>query len=548
MVDIQIPLFGAFTFQKKIDDEKKEFVALPEPKDPDGALEINSPQGMYGSAYAVQGNFLDYQTPEDEVKLITKYRELSLQPEIVKAVDDIVNEAFTYDDIAYPVKLEIRNEKINKNLKKKMGEEFQEILRLLDFNDTAYEVFKRWYVDGRLYYEKIVEKGKESEGLKQLRYIDPRKIKKIRRKKNDKDKKVAATAYGNGIDMNNQYEEFYLYNPSGIQASNPTGVRVAVEHITYVHSGLFSKDNKTVLSHLHQAIRYFNALRNIEDALVIYRLTRAPERRIFNIETGQLPPMKAQSYLKEMMDKFRKKLSYDPTTGAVAEQNRFLAMQEDFWFLKQDGKGSSVETLAGGQNLSNIEDAEYFKKKLYESLNVPITRMDSTSVFMSGRSSEITRDEIKFSKFINRLRKRFNTLFVDLLKTQLLLKGIIKETDWAAIEGDIVFDYVQDNNFAELRDEEIYANRFNTLATLDNAVGVYISKDWVAKNILRFTDEDWEAQKAQMKKEDDAGEPMPNDEDPNDGGQQSAPPADPNQEDGGPDQNPAAPDGPLPAR
>lgn len=476
---------------KKNSKKNENQNTLPEPRENDGALDISSDYG--GGAYGWGNNVLDYKVPEDEVKLITKYRELARQSEVKRAVDDIINEAFAYDEDTYPVKLNIKDEKMSEATKKKIYEEFDYLLGLMKFDSDAYETFRRWYIDGRLYYQKIIDPNNPSKGIKQLLYIDPRKIKKIRRRKNQK----LANAQQN-VEIGVEFEEYYVYNPKGVNQTNPVGLKITTDSIAYVHSGLFTEDNKTILSHIHEAIRFYNALRNLEDAIVIYRMTRAPERRIFNVEVGNLPPAVATKYLADLMNKFRKKLSYDPTTGEVLEQKRFMSMQEDFWFAKQDGKGTTVDTLSGGQNLGELTDVEYFKKKLYEALNVPVTRMDASQGFNLGRSSEITRDELKFSNFVSRLRKRFSFIFDDMLRTQLILKKIVTPEEWNALSKNLYYDFIENNKFTELKDAEIYTNRFNTLGLIMPYVGVFVSKNWVKVNILQMTDEEIKEMQKEM--------------------------------------------------
>ncbi len=492
-----VELFG-WEFKKSQAAKKNENeTALPEPKSNDGSLDISNDYG-FGGAYGFGNNLLDYEAPQDEIKLVTKYRDLSGQSEIMRAIDDIINEAFSYDEDTYPVKLNITDEALSEATKKKIYDEFEYILGLLNFDSDAYEVFRRWYVDGRIYYQKIIDPNQPSKGIKQLRYIDPRKIRKIRKRKGKPQNQQTQVQ---GVEVGVEYEEYYVYNPKGINQANPTGLKISLDAITFVHSGLFTKDNKTILSYIHQAIRFYNSLRNLEDAVVIYRLTRAPERRVFNVEAGQLPPNTAKEYLQNLMNKFRKKLSFDPITGEVLEQKRFLSMQEDFWFLKRDGKGTTVDILSGGQTLGELTDVEYFKKKLYESLNVPISRMDASQGFSIGRPSEITRDELKFSKFVSRLRKRFSHLFDDMLRTQLILKKIVTPEDWNRISKTLHYDFIEDNKFTELKDTEIYANRFNTLAIVAPQLGVFVSKKWAKVNVLRMTDEEIDEMQKEMDEE-----------------------------------------------
>lgn len=473
------------------EDQKQGTFQLPESPRPDGAIEIDA------SNFLQFGTTFDYQIPEDETQLITKYREIAEQAEFARVVDEIANEFFAYDDDGMPVQLDLDKTKFSESIKKKITDEFDSILKMLNFQNDAYEVFIRWYIDGRLYYHKVIDENNKKKGILQLKYIDPRKIKKVRKIINDKGKPVFVR---NDVELNKRYEEFFIYNPKGINGSNIQGVPISKDSITYIHSGKFSKDNKTVVSNIHKSIRWFNTLRNIEDAIVIYRISRASEKRVFNIELGDLPQAQAEAHMKKVIDKFRKRISYNPQTGEVIEQKRYMTMLEDFWFAKRNGQGTTVDFLQGGQNLGDLEDVEYFKKRFYESLSVPITRLDPTTMFSIGRSSEITREELKFKKFISRLRKRFSFMFEDILRTQLLLKNIISEADWNANYHDIKYDFLEDNFFSELKETEIWQNRF--AAARDTGIeGALTSKLWVKKNILKFTDEEIEEDMEQMQEE-----------------------------------------------
>jgi hypothetical protein len=480
----------------KDEDEAKAKGAfqLPEPPKNDGSIEVDS------SNFLQFGTSFDYAVPEDEVQLITKYREMAEQMEFDRAINHVVNEFFAYDTDTMPVSINLENTKLSDNIKKKITTEFDNILKMLNFGTDAYEIFSRWYVDGRLYYQKVIDEQNKSKGILALKYIDPRKIRKVRKKIDDKSNKTTQNNVKNNIRLDVQYKEFYVYNPTGINNTNVQGLQIEKDSITYVHSGKFTRENKTVISHLHKAIRWFNVLRNIEDSVVIYRLSRASEKRVFNIELGDLPQSQAEAHMKKVIDKFRKRLSYNPQTGEVIEQKRFMTMLEDFWFAKRDGKGTSVEFLQGGQNLGEMEDVDYFKKRFYESLNVPITRLDPTIGFTLGRASEITREELAFYKFISRLRKRFSYLFEDILKTQLILKNILKEQEWNDVYQDIHFDYLEDTYFSELKETEIWQNRFN--AARDTGVeGKLVSRLFVQKKLLRLTDEEIADENKQLEKE-----------------------------------------------
>jgi hypothetical protein len=483
-------------------EEKPSALALPEPKLSDGALEMLP----FGQSYN-WGTSFDFDPPQDEIKLVTKYREVSLQPEFQKAIDDVINEAFDYGEKNTPVVLNLDNlpDEVSKSTKEKILEEYETVLRLLNFKQDAYQIFRRWYIDGRLYYQKIIDVANPSKGLTELRYVDPRRIRKIRQRKKSKNNQSDQSIQTVGVEVGVDYDEFYLYNPMGISPVNPQGIPITLDSISYIHSGLFSVDNKTVLSHLHQAIRWFNCLRQLEDSVVIYRLVRAPERRVFNVEVGDLPPRIAEQHVDQAIKKFRKKLSFDPSTGEVAEQKRFMTMQEDFWFPKRNGEGTEVTQLPGGQSLGQMDDVDYFKRKLYEALGVPISRLDPTSTWNAGRSSEITRDELKFTKFVNRLQLRFNGLFDDLLRAQLLLKKIIKEPEWKIIQPNLHYDYQQDNFFSELKWSEIFQNRFNMLENGSQFVGKFFTIRWIQENVLRMSEEEIDEMNREMDEERSSG-------------------------------------------
>lgn len=487
--------FFGFKISRQDDEERKEQIqTFSDPVINDGAAEIAS-GGFYNHGIA-----FDNAPTENEVQLITRYRELSLQPEIIKAIDDIINEVFSYDEDAIPVEINLDNIKgLSDKLKDQIREEFDQILRMLSFRSGAYDIFRNWYVDGRLYYHKVIDLKNPAKGIQEIRYIDPRKIRKVREKirKNAKGTPKSIT----GIDINPKYAEYYIFNPNGINAQNNVGLKIAPDAITYINSGIRDKSNKLILSHLHQAIKPYNMLKMVEDSLVIYRLARAPERRVFNIEVGQLPRHKAEEYLKDIMTKNRRKMIYDVNTGEIKDDKRYMTMLEDFWFPKRDGKGTTVDTLPGGQGLSQLDDIDYLKRKLYEALYVPVSRLDSTTQFNIGRSSEITRDELKFSKFVHRLRKRFSTLFDDILKTQLVLKNIVTPEEWDQLVEDINYDFLEDNFFAELKMSEIWNQRFGNLNLVDQFVGQFVSRDWVRDQILHLTEEEWEEMQKQMDKE-----------------------------------------------
>ena len=468
---------------------------------------------MDGSQPIVGGGYYGYSVDFDgsirnDYELITRYREMVMNPECDSAVDDIVNETIcgNFDDV--PVELELSNLKVSDKIKKLMREEFDEILRLLDFENRSYEIFRRWYVDGRLFYHKVVDPKKPKEGLVELRYIDPRKIRKVIEFENKRPEAMR------GVDLNTQLTqksaEYFLYNPKGLKNSTNQGMKITSDSITYCHSGIQDLNKNMTLSHLHKAIKAVNQLRMIEDSLVIYRLSRAPERRIFYIDVGNLPKNKAEQYLREVMSRYRNKMVYDANTGEIKDDKKFMSMLEDFWLPRREGgRGTEISTLPGGQNLGELTDIEYFQKKLYRALNVPESRIGADSGFNLGRSSEILRDELMFSKFVGRLRKRFSGLFLDLLKTQLVLKNIVTPEDWSKMSEHIQFDYVYDNHFAELKDHELMTERLNIMVAIEPYIGTYYSRDYVKRKVLRQTDEEIEEMAQEMEEENAQGVGLP---------------------------------------
>ena len=490
-------LFG-FSFGKKssdFEDKPKTVVAtFAPPVSMDGAGIATG--GSYGYAFDMDGANV-----QSETVLITKYRQLAMIPEVDGAIDDIVNEAITMDNKSTsPVEIVTDDIEGNDRLKKIIHEEFDNILELLDFNNQCYDIFRRWYIDGRLYYHKMVDTNALKKGIVELRYVDPRKIKKYveiidEKPNNSKNQEV----------VYKRSKEYYVYNESGNTRSATTGIKIAPEAITYCHSGLLDESNKIVLSHLHKAIKPANQMKLMEDSLLIYRLARAPERRLFYIDVGNLPKAKAEQYINEMMTKHKSKMVYDASTGEIKDSAKTMTMLEDYWFPRREGsRGTEISTLPGGGNLGEITDVELFKEKLYRSLNVPITRMKSESVFSLGKTSEISRDELKFSKFIHRLRLRFTHLFDDLLFTQLILKGIIRKEEWQEIKNSIGYNFIVDNHFAELKNAEILKGRAEIASILDPFVGKYYSTEWIRKNVLYQTDEDIKQMEQDIKKEQEA--------------------------------------------
>ena len=461
------------------------------PSTDDGTLDVVSGGGHYAYVLDMDGR------DRNEIDLIRRYRDIAQQPECDSAIEDISNESIVSDERDKSVSLSLDRLDVSPNIKKKMRDEFDEVLRLLDFSAKGHDIFRRWYVDGRIYYHKIIDKKSPRKGIQEVRYIDPRKIKKVREQRKEKDQKT-------GIDAVKSIEDFYLYNDKGWEQNTGTssGIRIAADSITYCPSGLVDMHKGTILSYLHKAIKPVNQLRMIEDALVIYRISRAPERRIFYIDVGNLPKVKAEAYLKDVMNRYRNKLVYDASTGEIRDDRNQMSMLEDFWLPRREGgRGTEITTLPGGSNLGEIDDIKYFQNKLYRSLNVPISRMESESNFSLGRSTEITRDELKFTKFVQRLRKRFTPLLSDILKTQLILKGVISLEEWPSIKEHIQYDFMQDGYFAELKKAEILENKINSLQNIESYIGTFYSKEWVQKNVLNMTDNEIEEMQKQINQE-----------------------------------------------
>ena len=473
-------LFGFTIARKKEKDDQAKLPSIVSPSVEDGSVEI-APGGAYGTYVDLENK------AKNEGDLVSKYREMSIQPEADYAIQDIVNEAIVVDENSGPC--EIILDKINQPaaIKKRIRESFHDIFKILDFQNNAYDIFRKWYIDGRLYYHIVIDETNPKLGIKDLRYIDPRKIRKIKEPIKEKDKRTGVTVYRGS-------NEYYMYNPKGITTANQAlGVKIAKDSIAYCHSGILDTRNNMIYSHLHKAIKPLNQLRMLEDAVVIYRLARAPERRIFYIDVGNLPKLKAEQYLRYMMGKHKNKLTYDATTGEVRDDRKFMTMLEDFWLPRREGgRGTEITTLPGGQNLGEMEDVDYFRRKLYKSLNVPTARMEQENQFQLGRSSEITRDELKFNKFIKRLRNRFAMLFDELLEIQLALTGVITRKEWQDIKQNIYYDFMEDNHFTELKETEIMTERLRLLGDIDSYVGKYFSEAWVRTNVLRLTEEEVE--------------------------------------------------------
>ena len=474
------------------------------PNNEDGSDHYMS-SGFFGSYVDIEGIY------RTEFDLIKRYREMALHPEADSAIEDIVNEAIVSDTNDTPVEIELSNLNASDGIKDKIRKEFRYLLDIMDFDKKAHEIYRNWYIDGRIYYHKIIDLKKPEEGIQEMRYIDAMKMRHVRQqKKKDSDKYSITNTGDNPMDYEfPEIEEYFIYNQKGIyptgniNAKGPSqGVKIAKDAITYCTSGLVDRNKGSTLSYLHKAIKSLNQLRMIEDSLVIYRLSRAPERRIFYIDVGNLPKVKAEQYLRDVMMRYRNKLVYDANTGEIRDDKKYMAMLEDFWLPRREGgRGTEISTLPGGQNLGEITDIEYFKKKLYRSLNVPPSRMDGEGGFNLGRSSEILRDELKFTKFVGRLRKRFSRMFHDMLKTQLILKNIVTPEDWDIMSDHIQYDFLYDNHFSELKETELFNERINVAATAEPYIGRYYSQDYIRRKILRQTDIEIKEQDELMKQE-----------------------------------------------
>ena len=498
-------LFG-FSIDDSNDKLKSKSIVSPVPPNNDDGVDNFISSGFYGQYLDIEGVY------RTEFDLIKRYREMALHPECDNAIEDVVNEAIVSDLYDSPVEIELSNLNASDKLKDKIREEFKYIKELLDFDRKSHEIFRNWYVDGKLYYLKVIDIKKPQDGIQDLRYIDPMKMKFVRQEKKTKDR----TPFNmNALQETDkvffpEIEEFFLYSPSiqyGAGSFSSGGsqkqIKIAKDSITYVTSGLVDRNKGTILSYLHKAIKALNQLRMIEDSLVIYRLSRAPERRIFYIDVGNLPKVKAEQYLKEVMSRYRNKLIYDANTGEVRDDRKFMSMMEDFWLPRREGgRGTEITTLPGGQNLGELSDIEYFQKKLYRALGVPESRITgSGDGFNLGRSSEILRDELKFSKFVGRLRKRFSNIFSDMLRTQLVLKNIVTPEDWDSMSDHIQYDYLYDNQFAELKDSELLGERLGILATIEPYIGKYYSQEYVRRKVLRQTDSEIIEMDQQIKSE-----------------------------------------------
>ena len=495
-----------FGFSIEDTEPQSQSAISPVPPNNEDGNDHYMSSGFFGSYVDIEGVY------KTEFDLIRRYREMALHPEADSAIEDIVNEALVSDANDSPVEINLDHLNASDGIKTKVREAFKFIKDLLDFDKKAHEIYRNWYVDGRIYYHKIIDLKKPHEGLQEVRYIDAMKMRYVKQQKNtDKDKqRLGNINTGNPMDYEfPELEEYFVYQPKLIYpTSNPTntgqgsGIKIAKDAITYCTSGLVDRNKGVTLSYMHKAIKSLNQLRMIEDSLVIYRLSRAPERRIFYIDVGNLPKIKAEQYLRDVMMRYRNKLVYNADTGEIRDDKKYMAMLEDFWLPRREGgRGTEISTLPGGQNLGEITDIEYFKKKLYRSLNVPPSRMDGEGGFNLGRSSEILRDEVKFSKFVGRLRKRFANMFNDMLKTQLLLTNVITPEDWEVMSEHIQYDFLYDNHFTELKEAELQNERMALLATVEPYVGKYYSQDWIRRQVLRQSDEEILEQDEKIEKE-----------------------------------------------
>jgi len=486
-------LFGfSITKAKKQVDPKQSFTTTQA----DDGTQTVAAGGHFGSYLDMEG------FGKTEQDLIRRYREIAIHPECDMAIEDIVNEAIVANELKNAVRINLTDLPYGKDVRRKIEDEFVEVLKLLNFNTRGHDIFRRWYVDGRLYYHKIIDRESPKKGITELKYIDPRKIKKIREIRKKRPDTPSPSAL-NSMSVVDEFIEYFLYNERGLSGTTGTnGLRIAPDTIAFCASGLIDQNKNMVLSYLHKAIKPVNQLRMIEDAAVIYRIARAPERRIFKIDVGNLPKVKAEQYLRDVMARYRNKLVYDANTGEIRDDRNYMSMLEDFWLpSREGGRGTDITTLPGGQNLGEITDIEYFRAKLYRSLNVPVSRLEASQGFNMGRASEITRDELKFTKFVQRLRKKFTELFNDIMRTQLVLKGIIAEEDWISVRDSLQYDFLQDGHFAELKNAELMRERIALANEMRDYIGKFFSIDYVRKTVLKQNTREIEEMDKQIRKE-----------------------------------------------
>lgn len=470
-------IFGFEIRRKKQKEEDKKLPSIVPATDDDGAGYVTASGMHYGQFINLDGD-----ESKDNAQLIMKYRGVSAHPEVDAAIEDITNESISASEGESSLEIRLDKVEVSDQIKKGITEEFENIVSMLNFNEIGHDMFKRWYVDGRLYHHLVVNEANLKAGIQEIRPIDASKVRKIKQVKKKKDPKTGALIV-------EKTDEYYLYQEK--PGSTSSGIKLSNDSVSYVTSGLLDASRKKIVSHLHKALKPINQLRMMEDSLVIYRLARAPERRIFYIDVGNLPRGKSEQYMKDIMARYRNKLVYDADTGAVKDDRKHMSMLEDFWLPRREGgRGTEISTLPGGENLGQIDDIVYFQKKLYKSLNVPIGRLESEGQFSLGRATEISRDELKFQKFIDRLRKRFAHLFTGILKTQLIMKGLITEEDWDSWKNDIFIDYSRDNHFTELKDAELLRDRLTTLDQASQYVGEYFSREYIMKKVLMLSDED----------------------------------------------------------
>ena len=477
--DRSFKLFGFEIKRAETDDPTKKPSIVPA-RDDDGAGYVTAAGTHYGQYVNIDGD-----DSKDNYQMIMRYRGVAVHPEVDAAIEDITNESIAGNETKQPIDINTDNLKVSDKIKKTIKEEFDNIVSMLDFNEVGHDIFRRWYIDGRLYHHLVVNESNLKAGIQEIRPVDSAKMRKVKQIKKKKDPET-------GAQLIEKVDEYYIYQEKPGSQYN-AGVKMSLDSVSYCTSGLLDEGRKRVVSYLHKALKPINQLRMMEDALVIYRLARAPERRMFYIDVGNMPRGKAEQYMKDIMARYRNKLVYDAKTGEIRDDRKHQSMIEDFWLPRREGgRGTEISTLPGGQNLGELDDVIYFQKRMYRSLNVPINRLEQEAQFSLGRSTEISRDELKFQKFIDRLRRRFAHLFYDILRKQLILKGIITQEDWNSMKNDIIVDYVRDNHFTELKDAELLREKLQTLDAISNYVGEYFSKQWIQKNVLHFNDEDIE--------------------------------------------------------